>query len=160
MTRLSLNDIFEEDDTLGLLNVKTPNVPALTVDEKIRDNFEEINVFIDRHGYVPGEGTGAGSVINARKLKIRLEQIRGNPEIRAQLLPLDKHNLLSSEETMPESLDDIFDLDDPLLSALPMIYLPSNMPDLHRRYRIRFRNVKNVRISHFSNPFWTNAQMI
>ena len=117
MPRLSLDDIFKEDDALGLLNVKAPSAARSSSDEKIQSDFEEINVFIDRHGYVPGETKGAGSEITARKLKIRLEQMRGNPEVKEQLKPLDRHGLLDNQEPIPESLDDIFDLDDPLLSA-------------------------------------------
>lgn len=117
MTRLSLDDIFDETDTLGLLNVKAPSAQSSTVDEKIQSDFEEINVFIDRYGYVPGEGSGAGSQITARKLKIRLDQMRANPEIKTQLLSFDRHGLFIAQDTAPETLDDIFDLDDPLLSA-------------------------------------------
>ena len=117
MPRLSLDDIFEEDDALGLLNVKAPSARQSSADEKIQGDFEEINLFIDRHGYVPGEGKGAGSEITARKLKIRLEQMRSNGEIKEQLLPLDRHGLLKDQTPAPETLDDIFDLDDPLLSA-------------------------------------------
>ena len=117
MARLSLDDIFEENDALGLLNVKAPSAKSSTADEKIQSDFEEINVFIDRHGYVPGEGKGAGSEITARKLKIRLEHVRGNPEVREQLLPSDRHRLLKDQIPAPETLDDIFDLDDPLLTA-------------------------------------------
>ena len=117
MARLSLDDIFNEQDTLGLLNVKAPSAGVSSVDETIRNNFEEINTFIDRHGYVPGEDKGAGSEITARKLKIRLEQMRSNLEIREQLVALDRHGLFNDRTPTPESLDDIFALDDPLLSA-------------------------------------------
>lgn len=117
MPRRSLDDIFSEDDDLGLLNVKAPSARQSSADEKIQSDFEELNKFIDRYGYVPGEGTGAGSQITARKLKIRLEQMRSNPEVREQLLNLDRHGILKEQSSVPETLDDIFDLDDPLLSA-------------------------------------------
>lgn len=117
MARLTLNDILEGDDPLGLLDVKAPSAKQPSEDERIQNSFEEINKFIDRYGYVPGEGKGASSDITARKFKIRLEQMRGNPAIREQLLPLDKHGILIDQRPPPESLDDIFELDDPLLST-------------------------------------------
>lgn len=117
MARLSLDDILEEEDTLGLLDVKASSAKASTVDEKIQSDFEEINLFIDRFGYIPGDENGAGSPITARKLKIRLEQMRGNAELSEKLSDLDRHSLLVATAPAPSSLDDIFELDDELLSA-------------------------------------------
>ena len=119
MARQTLDELLAESDELGLLDVKPHPVNTSTDAVRIMQAFEEINVFVDRHHFAPGEGQSGRKVpVNERTLQMRLITYRGSPEIIEQLQELDRHGLLTSPATQPPptSLDDILDLDDELLS--------------------------------------------
>ncbi len=121
MARLTLDELLAESDELGLLDVKPHAANSSTEAVRIQQAFEEINVFVDRHHYAPGEGEAGGKVsVNERTLQVRLKTYRENPAITEQLKEVDRHGLLVAQATEalpPASLDDILDLDDELLSA-------------------------------------------
>jgi hypothetical protein len=56
MPKKTIDEILAESDELGLLaNLKRVAAPASTEDHRVLQKFEEINVFIDRHGRQPGQ---------------------------------------------------------------------------------------------------------
>ncbi|MBI5438383.1 MAG: GIY-YIG nuclease family protein [Nitrosomonadales bacterium] len=119
MARLTLDELLAESDDLGLLDVKPRPVNTSTEAVRIQQAFEEINVFVDRQHYAPGEGQAGERVsVNERTLQVRLKTYRENPAITEQLREFDRHGLLAqaTEALPPASLDDILDLDDELLS--------------------------------------------
>ena len=120
MERLTLDELLAESDDLGLLDVKPHPVNTSTEAVRIQQAFEEINVFVDRHRFAPGEGQAGEKVsVNERTLQVRLKTYRENPDIAEQLKEIDRHGLLTlhAAQTLPPySLDDILDLDDELLS--------------------------------------------
>lgn len=120
MARQTLDELLAESDDLGLLDVKPRPVNTSTEAVRIQQAFEEINVFVDRHHFAPGEGQAGGKVsVNERTLQVRLKTYRENLDIAEQLKEFDRHGLLTlkAAQTLPPySLDDILDLDDELLS--------------------------------------------
>lgn len=113
MARLTLGEILASDDEHGLLDVKLAT--SSSVDPTFQ-SFEEINLFIDRHGHIPGGTSSAG--VSETSLLLRLNAIRREPDAIATLKEHDRHNLLD-EAAPPEvtSLDDIFELDDDILTT-------------------------------------------
>lgn len=119
MARLTLDELLAESDDLGLLDVKPHQVNTSTDKVRIQQAFEEINVFVDRHHFAPGEGQAGEKVsVNERTLQVRLKTYRENSDITEQLKAIDRHGLLKNQaiKPPPASLDDILDLDDELLS--------------------------------------------
>jgi len=45
--RKTINELLAEDDDLGLLDVKPRAINATTEEDRIRQQFDEINVFVD-----------------------------------------------------------------------------------------------------------------
>lgn len=117
MPKRSLDDIFEEDDELGLLNVRLGSSNVTTDTDRVRAKFEEINGFIDRYGHVPGEGKNPS--VSERSLQISLNSISSNPDYLAELSLIDRHGILSESKVVepPKSLEDIFAEDDDILST-------------------------------------------
>lgn len=114
MPRQTLDDILADDD--DLLDVKLPTSQQTSEEQRIRQNFEDINTFIDRNGRKPGD-TDSPSVAE-RKLSLQLEGLLNNPEHYPLLQPLDRHCLLPrEEETGPQSLEEILESDDELLTT-------------------------------------------
>lgn len=111
---MTLDDILNTDD--DLLDVKLSNSHASTEDQRIINSFEEINSFIDKHDHKPAE-TDKTSV-SERGLKMKLSGILSNTDIHESLRPHDRHGLLPEGAIAePQSLDEILDLDDDLLST-------------------------------------------
>lgn len=126
--RLTLEQVFAEDEELGLLRDKPrPRVPS--TQERAARGLEEINAFIDANARLPQEGADDAE----RRLAIRLRHIQRNPagySIREEwdrygLLPAQKDDLGSENPTQaeeqlatpdpqptPASLDEIFASDD------------------------------------------------
>lgn len=119
-SRKTLNDLLAEEDDLGLLNVKPLAVNTTTEADRIKQQFEEINVFLDRHGYPPGQGPeGQKASVNERQLQMRLKAYQSSNDIADQLRAIDRHGLLAASAPLKaeaKSLDDILDLDDDLLT--------------------------------------------
>jgi hypothetical protein len=119
--RTTLDELLAENDELGLLNVKPLVVNSTTEADRIKQQFEEINVFVDRHGYPPGQGPdGQKASVRELQLQMRLKAYQASREIADQLRAIDRHGLLAASipaEPEPKTLDDILDLDDDLLIA-------------------------------------------
>lgn len=120
-----LEKIFNGDE-LGLLNVKPKVSNACSTEERLVRSFEEINDFVDKNGKVPEANTDN---ILERSLSFRLQGILEDVAKIKALKPYDKHNLLDVEQTIPETLDDIFSDDEfDLLSDDVDIFTLNNVP--------------------------------
>jgi len=139
----SLDDIFA-DDELGLLDTASAN-PAPTAHQRLVQKFEEISAFVDRHGRLPAADDGPEEKALARRLASM--RARTGAE-RASLAAVDRHQLLSDDDSKPDatdasgdhaaqepdtseevtSLDDILADDDGLLdTASPELYEPRHI---------------------------------
>jgi hypothetical protein len=92
------------EDPLGILRNRASQ--AITIDQKLKDSFEEINIFIDENGKEPQESTD----ISERKLFSRLRQMRKDFSKASILKDFDKHNLLANVKEI-KTVDDILDND-------------------------------------------------
>lgn len=120
-----LEKIFH-DDELNLLDVKPKISNSCTADERLIKSFEEINDFIDKNKTIPNSNTDN---ILERSLFFRLQGILDNETKMQVLKPYDKHNLLTVEQSIPNSLDDIFADDElNLLSDDMDIFTLKNVP--------------------------------
>jgi hypothetical protein len=122
VAKKTLNDILAEDDEAGLLaNLKPSAATASSEELRTRQKFNDINVFIDRNGRLPGETPeGTKATPSEKMLQYALSGIRGNVEAVAHLTSHDRHGLLTQREpaaAAPRSLEDILDSDDELLST-------------------------------------------
>ncbi len=100
----TLQDIFDEEDEFGLLDIK-PKVSAVrNDDERLIASFAELNEFYEKHQREPHPNHGS-----ERSLYARLRGIRENPSKIEQLRAYDRLGLLPEVTTKPAaSLDDIF----------------------------------------------------
>ena len=116
MSRKTLDELLAEDDS-GLLDVKPRGAAAGTEGDRVRQAFEEINVFHDRMGHAPGAGAeGRRITIGERALQSRLRAYRENPDIAAMLVEADRHGLFAATiKATPATLEELLDLDDDLL---------------------------------------------
>lgn len=122
MSRLTLDQILTLDDHDGLLDVKPVASSSGSDSSRIGHDFDELNCFIDLHGFAPGEGPNDRKPsVKERVLAMRLKSYRESPKVVAELQPVDRHGLLAKDKAVqakaPESLDEILDLDDDLLST-------------------------------------------
>ena len=87
------------EDPLGILKIRVSQVT--TIDQKLKDSFEEINTFIEENSREPQENMD----ITERKLYSRLKQLRKNFDKASILRSLDKYNLLANVKKI-ETLND------------------------------------------------------
>lgn len=103
------------DDEHGLLTPETKPEPVTNADI-LANRFEEINAFIDNHGRNPESNNRDD--IGEFQLGHRLQAILDNPEYRAALTHLDRHDLFAANQPLT-GIDDIIgdgDLLDDLLN--------------------------------------------
>ena len=81
-----LNKILK-DDPLDILKIKQKNIKSL--DQRLKDSFDEINLFIDNNHREPSESKD----INERKLYTRLKELKKDFEKITALRDFDKYNL-------------------------------------------------------------------
>jgi hypothetical protein len=122
MTRWTIDQILALEDHDGLLDVKPIASSAGSALSRVNHDFDELNRFIDQHGFVPGEGpTDRKPSVKERVLSMRLKSYRDNPDIAAQLKAQDRHGILAHDKVAvakePASLDEILELDDELLNT-------------------------------------------
>lgn len=98
-----LNRILKEDP-LGILKTKVSN--PISIDQRLKDSFEEINIFIDENNREPEKTTD----IVERKLFSRLSELRKDFQKAMLLKDLDRHNLLAEVKDI-ETVDDILNND-------------------------------------------------
>jgi hypothetical protein len=126
---VSLNDIFDEDDDLGLLNVK-PLKRNASAQDKLHQEFEKINAFVAENDRLPKSDSDS---FQEKLLARTLAKLFSNDAHRQALADTDVHGIfsrgidvtatsavsVSSSESEPvskselvKSLADIFDDDD------------------------------------------------
>lgn len=121
-----LENIFN-DDELNLLNVKPKISNTYTPHERLIKSFEEINDFIDKHKAIPQPNTDD---ILERSLSFRLQGIMEDPEKTKSLAAYDKHSLLTANQKVIKTLDDVLEDDDiNLLSDDTDIFTLKNVPN-------------------------------
>lgn len=98
-----LNKILKEDP-LGILKTKVSN--PISIDQRLKDSFEEINVFIDENNREPEKTID----IVERKLFSRLSELRKDFQKAILLKDIDRHNLLAEVKEI-ETVDDILNND-------------------------------------------------
>ncbi len=100
----TLQDIFDEEDEFGLLDIKPKATTARNEDERLVASFAELNEFYEKHQREPLPNNGS-----ERSLYARLKGIRENPSKIEQLKAYDCFGLLPEGTVKPAaSLDDIF----------------------------------------------------
>ena len=98
-----LNKILK-DDPLDILKIKQKNIKSL--DQRLIDSFDEINLFIDKNQREPSDSKD----INERKLYIRLKELKKDFEKITVLREFDKHNLFKKAKSI-KTVDDILEND-------------------------------------------------
>lgn len=109
--KLTLDDIFN-DDTFGILDIKTNVAQVKTDKDRLIDEFEEINIFFDKNHREPGQGS-----MSEYSLMARLKKVRNDEVIKKILKPYDRHNLLGHVEMEPPTLDDVLNDDSGILDT-------------------------------------------
>lgn len=111
--KLTLDDILN-DDAFGILDIQTKATHIKTDEDRLIDEFEEINIFFDKNKREPSSGS-----MSEYALLAKLKKIRNDDIAKKTLKPFDRHNLLGYVEidipTLQEVLDDksgILDIDD------------------------------------------------
>ena len=104
----TLQDIFDEEDEFGLLNIKPGASAARNEDERLVASFQEINDFYDKYKREPQESSG----VQEHQLFSRLKSLRESPQKVGILRGYDSFGLLSKLTKKFESLDDILDDDE------------------------------------------------
>lgn len=111
--KLTLDDILN-DDAFGILDIQTKATHIKTDEDRLIDEFEEINIFLDKNKREPSSGS-----MSEYGLLAKLKKIRNDDIAKKTLKPFDRHNLLGYVEidipTLQEVLDDksgILDIDD------------------------------------------------
>jgi len=103
----TLDDIFNEDDDFGLLDVKIKSSNVKSEEDRLIDSFEEINSFIDKNDREP-----ASSSMSEYSLLARLKNFREDENSKKILKPFDRHDLLGYVELDKPTIDDILNDDD------------------------------------------------
>jgi len=120
-----LDKIFNSDE-LNLLEVKPKASNSCTSDERLIRSFEEINDFIDKTGELPKADTDS---VLERSLYFRLQGMIEDVAKAKILKAYDRHGLLSPDQSVPITLDDIFADDElDLLSDDVDIFTLKNIP--------------------------------
>ena len=115
-TKKTLDELFNEDDS-GLLDVKPKSSGVGTDESRVRQAFEEINVFVDRLGFAPGDGPKDHRIgVSERALQTRLRTYLDSQVLLEILTDLDRHGLLTAIAAhAPVNLDELLDSGDDLL---------------------------------------------
>ncbi|MGE6210575.1 GIY-YIG nuclease family protein [Comamonas aquatica] len=116
-TKKTLDELLAEEAGSELLNVKPKRIKPVDAFARARGQFEEINVFVDRNGFAPGQGPAEHKLgVMERSYQARLRAYAENHELAAELASMDRHRLLATApKPEPTSLDDILAEGDPLL---------------------------------------------
>ena len=114
MPRMTLDDVLADDS--DLLDVKISNSIGSTEEQRVLNLLEEINTFIDHFDKNPGDSDKPS--ITERGLKMKMEGLLNNHEHHDFLKNYDRHRILPTGiSAVPQTLDEILDLDDGLLST-------------------------------------------
>lgn len=99
----TLQDIFDEADELGLLDIKPKTTPTRNEDERLVASFEEINDFYEKNKREPKQGGG----IQEHTLYSRLKSIREHAQKAEILRGSDRFGLLKTVQKKIETFEDI-----------------------------------------------------
>ena len=109
--KLTLDDIFN-DDTFGILDTKAKATQVKTDEDRLIDEFEEINVFFDKNHREPSQGS-----MSEYALMARLKKVRNDEVIKKTLKPFDRHNLLGHVDIDSPTLEDVLNDDSGILDT-------------------------------------------
>ena len=109
--KLTLDDIFN-DDTFGILDTKAKAPQVKTDEDRLIDEFEEINVFFDQNHREPSQGSMSEYALMARLKKVRSDEV-----IKKTLKPFDRHNLLGHVDIDSPTLEDVLNDDSGILDT-------------------------------------------
>lgn len=109
--KLTLDDIFN-DDTFGILDTKAKATQVKTDEDRLIDEFEEINVFFDKNHREPSQGS-----MSEYALMARLKKVRNDEVIKKKLKPFDRHKLLGHVDIDSPTLEDVLNDDSGILDT-------------------------------------------
>ncbi|MFZ7241423.1 MULTISPECIES: GIY-YIG nuclease family protein [Pasteurellaceae] len=109
--KLTLDDIFNNDD-FGILDAKAKSSQVKTDEDRLIDDFEEINAFVDKNHREPSQTS-----MSEFTLLAKLKKIRNDESIKKTLKAFDRHNLLGHVEMDLPTLDDILNDDSGILDT-------------------------------------------
>ena len=109
--KLTLDDIFN-DDTFGILDTKAKAPQVKTDEDRLIDEFEEINVFFDQNHREPSQGS-----MSEYALMARLKKVRNDEVIKKTLKPFDRYNLLGHVDIDSPTLEDVLNDDSGILDT-------------------------------------------
>lgn len=108
--KLTLDDILNDDS--GILDIRVKEVQVKSDEDRLIDEFEEINTFFDKNHREPNQ-----SSMSEYSLMARLKKIRSSDSIKKAVKPFDRHNLLGYVEIETTSLDEILNDDSGILDT-------------------------------------------
>lgn len=108
--KLTLDDILNDDS--GILDIRAKEVQVKSDEDRLIDEFEEINTFFDKNHREPNQ-----SSMSEYSLMARLKKIRSSDSIKKVVKPFDRHNLLGYVEIETASLDEILNDDSGILDT-------------------------------------------
>lgn len=109
--KLTLDDIFN-DDTFGILDTKAKATQVKTDEDRLIDEFEEINIFFDKNHREPSQGS-----MSEYALMARLKKVRNDEVIKKTLKPFDRYNLLGHVDIDSPTLEDVLNDDSGILDT-------------------------------------------
>lgn len=139
MAKKSLDELLAQERDNALLEVKPKTTAVSTEQSRALQAFDEISTFVDRMGFAPGSGPAERKIsVQERMLQTRLKTYRERPDLLALVSSIDRHGLLLQEQVKaPQSLDEIFALNDKLLEepnealfSLRHVRHPASKPDM------------------------------
>lgn len=112
MARLTLDDVFNDEDEFGLLKARAPVRSMADEGDRLRVGFREIIDFVRTHGREPLDG--AEVELSERKLARRLVGFRNDTSKVSALSDIDNLGLLASHPTAPPVVETFENLDEVL----------------------------------------------
>lgn len=91
--RRTLDDVFDDPDPMGLLEVSAPQGAAPSADQRLIATLQAIEAFFSEQGREPDS---QAEDIGEATLGVHLKALRNNPEYVATLAERDQHNLLGA----------------------------------------------------------------
>ena len=125
MSDLDLDELRSELDDFAQPKKKGGRSPR---DERIIAGFEEIQRFVEKHGYPPQHGEDRD--IFERLYAVRLDRFRALGECRSLLNPLDHQGLLTGAQNAPAASEESMN-EDELLAELEGAAGSSDITELH-----------------------------
>lgn len=109
----TLDELFDEDDGLLSGGKVAAQPKEASPDALLRSRFKQILDFVEKTGREPNPGGNDAE----HMLASRLKSIRGSSDLASKVADMDTKGLLKVVATAPQSIDELLDSDDELLSA-------------------------------------------